>query len=199
MGLSGEDEGFELVLAIKTERGSDKGGTLGKELVVRIIKVVWGGFRDGDEFGSKLCENENQVSDRDWKGFINDEAKFEERKSEKLGGVEGNEGHYKEMKEGGEGKDGSKWSEIENEGGDRELEGIINEAEIKERNSEKRCVVEGNVGDTKEMNEGEDNEGSKWSEIENEDGDLDLEGIKDEAEIEERNLKKMEKKVLLRK
>ncbi|WOH09748.1 hypothetical protein DCAR_0729206 [Daucus carota subsp. sativus] len=42
------------------------------------------------------------------------------------------------MKGGGEGKDGSKWSEIENEGGDRELEGIKNEAEIKERNSEKR-------------------------------------------------------------
>ena len=103
------------------------------------------------------------------------------------------------MKEGSEGKDGSKWSEIENEGGDRELEGIKNEAEIKETNSEKRSVVEGNVGDTKEMNEGEDNEGGKWSEIENEDGDLDLEGIKDEAEIEERNLKKMEKKVLLRK
>ncbi|KAL1810391.1 hypothetical protein ACET3Z_027381 [Daucus carota] len=194
MGLSGEDEGFELVLAIKTERGSDKGGNFGEGIGGENNQGGLGGFRDGDEFGSKLCENENQVSDRDWKGFINDGAKFEERKSEKLGGVEGNEGHYKEMKEGGEGKDGSKWSEIENEGGDRELEGIKNEAEIKERNSEKRCVVEGNVGDTKEMNEGEDNEGSKWSEIENEDGDLDLEGIKDEAEIEERNLKKMEKK-----
>ena len=199
MGLSGEDEGFELVLAIKTERGSDKGGNFGEGIGGENNQGGLGGFRDGDEFGSKLCENENQVGDRDWKGFINDEAKFEERKSENLGGVEGNEGHYKEMKEGGEGKDGSKWSEIENEGGDRELEGIKNEAEIKERNSEKRCVVEGNVGDTKEMNEGEDNEGSKWSEIENEDGDLDLEGIKDEAEIEERNLKKMEKKVLLRK
>ena len=188
-----------MVLAIETERGSDNGGNFGEGIGGENNQGGLGGFRDGDEFGSKLCENENQVGDRDWKGFINDEAKFEERKSENLGGVEGNEGHYKEMKEGGEGKDGSKWSEIENEGGDRELEGIKNEAEIKERNSEKRSVVEGNVGDTKEMNEGEDKEGSKWSEIENEDGDLDLEGIKDEAEIEERNLKKMEKKVLLRK
>ena len=79
------------------------------------------------------------------------------------------------------------------------MEGIKNEAEIKEGNPEKRCVVEGNVGDTKEMKEGEDNEGSKWSEIENEDGDLDLEVIKDEVEIEERNLEKKEKKVLSRK
>ena len=119
-------------------------------------------FRDGDEFGSKLCdENENRVGYRDWKGFINHEAKFEERKIEKLGGVEGNEGDYKEMKEGGKDKDGSKWSEIENEGGDGELEGIKNEAEIKERNPEKRIVVEGNEGDFKEMKEREDNKGSK--------------------------------------
>ncbi|KAL1810400.1 hypothetical protein ACET3Z_027390 [Daucus carota] len=222
-GLSGEDEGSELVLAIETEGGFDKGKNFGEGIGGENDQGGLGGFRDGYEFGSKLCEKENRVGDCDLKDFINDEVKFEERESEKLGGVEGDEGDYKEMKDGDKDKDGSKWSEIENEGGIRVLEGIENEAEIKERNPKNHSVVEGNeiggnygeIGnkggdcDLKgiedemaieernpenrsilEENEGalkEIKEGIKWSEIGNEGGDRDLEGIKDETAIEERN------------
>ena len=38
--------------------------------------------------------------------------------------MEGNERDFKEMKEDSNVKKGSKWSEIENEGSDRNLEGI---------------------------------------------------------------------------
>ena len=41
-GLRDEDEGSELVLAIETKRILIKLGALGKEFVVRMIKVVWG-------------------------------------------------------------------------------------------------------------------------------------------------------------
>ncbi|KAL1810393.1 hypothetical protein ACET3Z_027383 [Daucus carota] len=92
MGLSGEDEGSELVLAIETERpGSDKGGNFGKELVVRIIKVVWGGL----EMVMSL-------------GGIKDEMAIEERDPDNHSVVEGNE-------------IGSNWIEIGNEGGDCDL------------------------------------------------------------------------------
>ena len=63
--------------------------------------------------------------------------------------MEGNEGDFKEMKEDSNVKKGSKWSEIENEGGDRNLE-----AEIEERNLENRCVVGGNECAFKKMKEG---------------------------------------------
>ena len=53
------------------------------------------------------------------------------------------------MKEDSNVKKGSKWSEIENEGGDRNLE-----AEIEERNLENRCVVGGNECAFKKMKEG---------------------------------------------
>ena len=66
----------------------------------------------------------------------------------------GNEGDFKEMKEDSNVKKGSKWSEIENEGGDRNLEAVNNEAEIEERNPEKRCVVGGNECAFKKMKEG---------------------------------------------
>nr|XP_017219043.1 PREDICTED: uncharacterized protein LOC108196320 isoform X2 [Daucus carota subsp. sativus] len=181
-GLSGEDEGSELVLAIETEGGFEKGKNFGEGIGGENDQGGFGGFRDGYEFGGKLCENENRVGDRDSKDFINDEVKFEERKSEKLGGVEGDEGDYKEMKDGDKDKDGSKWSEIENEGGDRELEGIEDEIAIEERNPKSRSILEGNEGALKEIKEG-----IKWSEIGNEGGDRDLEGIKHETAIKERN------------
>ncbi|KAL1807967.1 hypothetical protein ACET3Z_024957 [Daucus carota] len=151
---------------LSKQRGvSIKVGTLRKE--IENDQSGFGVFRDGDEFGSKLCENENRFGDRDWKGFINDEGKFEERKSEKLGGVEGNESAFKEIKEGDK-DEGSNWSEIGNEGDDRDLRGAL------------KGTKEGD----------EDKEGSKWSEIMNEDDDHDLEGIKDETEIKERNTEK---------
>ncbi|XP_017228991.1 uncharacterized protein LOC108204185 [Daucus carota subsp. sativus] len=206
---------------LSKQRGvSIKVGTLRKE--IENDQSGFGVFRDGDEFGSKLCENENRFGDRDWKGFINDEGKFEGRKSEKLGGVEGNErneGAFKEIKEGDK-DEGSNWSEIGNEGDDRDLRGIEDEMEIKEwdrdqegikwsdigneggdrdlegikdemTNPKNLSVVEGNEGALKGTKEGdEDKEGSKWSEIMNEDDDHDLEGIKDETEIKERNTEK---------
>ncbi|KAL8118454.1 hypothetical protein AgCh_016108 [Apium graveolens] len=86
-------------------------------------------------------------------------------------------------------KEGIEWSEIDNEVGDRDLGGFINE-EAKIDVSGKFIVVEGNEDDLEKMKEGGEVEGNKWSEIDNEVGDRDLEGIKDAAENKEKNPEK---------
>ncbi|KAK1363232.1 zinc finger CCCH domain-containing protein 67-like [Heracleum sosnowskyi] len=137
---------------VKIEEGKFDKGSVGDENE---------GESEGGDKEGRWCENEDRDGDRGLEGFIN-EAKIDE--SGKFT-AEGNGGDFMEMKEGGKVKEGSKWSEIENEFGD--LEGVKDEVKNEERNPEKRSVVEGSEGGLKEMKEGDsDKEGVKWSEIE---------------------------------
>ena len=97
----------------------------------------------------------------------------------------GNECAFKKMKEGGNDKEGSKWSEIEIEGGDFDLDGIKDETKIEERNPENRSLVEESEGDFKQMKDGgecgdsEDVEESYNLEVKNKMADKGKEVIED--------------------